>query len=323
MTTATDLTTLDWLMEGDPSIRWQVLRDLLDAPAEEVAEERSRVAREGWGARILDLQDDDGSWNGGACFTRAWREAGDWSVPQPWSSTMWALRQLVDCGIDPGDARVRDAVERVAENVKWEYAGEDYFAGEVEPCINGQTVNAGAYFGRDVDDIVERLVGETMSDGGWNCEQENGATVTSVHTTIAVLEGLLRYSRSPGADRRLAARADEVRGPAHEYLLERRLMRRRSTGEVIAPEILEFSYPPRWHYDVLRALDYFRDADLRDERLADAVELVRSKGDASGRWALEHTFPGEVLFPLEDGDGAPSRWNTLRALRVLRWWDAG
>lgn len=313
----TTQTVTEWLLDGDPSIRWQTMRDLTGASAEEVAAERARIAHEGWGARILDQQSPDGSWNGGACFPRLDARPEH----QPWTATMWALRQLWDCGVDPADARVRQAVDEVAADVRWEYDSEPYFEGEVEPCINGQTVGVGSYFARDVDGIVRRLLGEVMADGGWNCEQENGSTRSSFDTTISVLEGLLEYESSSGADPELARRASDARASGQEYLLERHLMRRRSTGELIDPQYLEFSYPPRWHYDVLRGVDHFRNAGVRDERLADAVELVRSKADADGRWPLEHTHLGDVLFELEDGDGAPSRWNTLRALRVLRWWD--
>ena len=306
-------TVIDWLLEGDPAIRWQTLRDLVAAP--DVGPERARVAREGWDARILYLQDEDGSWNGGACFPRLDAQPEH----QPWTATMWALRQLYDCGVDPADGRVGEAVDRVAANVTWEYDGEPYFDGEVEPCINGQTVAVGSYFGRDVDGIVRRLVGEVMEDGGWNCEQENGSVRSSFDTTVSVLEGLLEYERSPRADPGLADRARAARESGQEYLLRRHLLRRLGTGEVVDRHYLEFSYPPRWHYDVLRALDHFRSAGARDERLADAVELVRSRADAEGRWPLENSHPGDVLLELEDGDGAPSRWNTLRALRVLRW----
>ncbi len=215
---------------------------------------------------------------------------------------------------------MRDAVDRVAAGVRWEHDGQAYFDGEVEPCINGQTVGVGACFRRDVDGIVRRLLEEPMADGGWNCEQENGSVRGSFDTTIAVLEGLLEYERAPGADPDLVARARAARGRGEEYLLERRLMRRLSTGRTIDQHYLELSYPPRWHYDVLRALDHFRNADHRDERLADAIAVVESNRAADGRWPLEDTHLGDVLLDLEDGDGAPSRWNTLRALRVLRWW---
>jgi hypothetical protein len=227
------------------------------------------------------------------------------------------MMELYDLGIDPASDTVREMTAQVAANCRWEYNGEPFFAGEVEPCINGRTVTLGAYFGADVDDLVTRLLADQLGDGGWNCWTESGATVSSFHSTICVLEGLLEYEHAKGgSDQVTAARR---RGEA--YLLERSLFRRKSTGDVAAEEWLEFSFPPRWHYDVLRGLEYFRRADVRDPRLAEAIELVRSKRREDGTWRLENTHPGAVHFHLEDGDGRPSRWNTLRACRVLDWWD--
>ena len=310
------MTVENWLLEGDPAIRWQVLRDLTDASADAVAAERSRVATEGWGARLLAARDPDGQWAGGACFPASgWNQA---EGGQPWTSTLPSLDLLRLFGRDAASRQAREAVALVRENCRWEYDGEPFFAGEVEPCINGRTVAIGAYFGEDVDGIVQRLLGEQLEDGGWNCEAENGSTVGSFDTTIDVLEGLLAYERSRGGDERVAA----ARRRGEEYLLERSLFRRRSSGEVADPAYLEFSFPPQWHHDVLRALDHFREAGgPPDPRLDEAVELVRGKQQPDGRWLLEHTHKGAVHFPLEDGDGRPSRWNTLRALRVLRWFD--
>lgn len=308
-----------WLLNSDPAIRWQVLRDLLDAPADVVAAERARVAREGWGARLLDLQGDDGQWAGGACFPAGpqdWRAAGK---GQPWTATLPTLHLLCEFGVDPGDERVRRAVAGVAANCRWEHAGQRFFDGEVESCINGRAVTVGVYFGQDVSGIVGRLLREQLDDGGWNCEAENGSVRSSFHSTINVLEGLWAYEQAAGAtDELVAARR---RGEA--YLLERRLLRRRSTGGVVNAKWLEFSYPTRWHYDVLRALDYFRGVGgPADERMDEAIGLLRSKRRSDGTWPLENTHAGAVHFTMEDGDGAPSRWNTLRALRVLRWAEA-
>ena len=311
------MNVIEWLLDSDPSIRWQVLRDLLDAPAGEVAAERARVATEGWGARLLALRDADGQWAGGACFPGD----HDWSVPQkgqPWTSTLPALDLLRDFGLDPTSEQAVEMVTLVRDNCRWEHAGQPFWDGEVEPCINGRTVALGAYFGVDVSAIVERLLGEQLEDGGWNCETENGSVRSSFHTTMCVLEGFLQHEQATGTD---ATR--EARRRGEEYLLERRLMRRLSTGEVIDPRWLQLSFPPHWHYDVLRALDYFRAADApADSRMQEAVDVVRSKQQPDGMWLLENTHPGAVHFELEDGDGKPSRWNTLRALRVLRWYDA-
>ena len=219
-------------------------------------------------------------------------------------------------GLDPASAEARRAVGRVRDHVRWEHDGERYFDGEVEPCINGRTVALGSYFGVDVSGIVDRLLGEQMEDGGWNCEQENGSTRGSFNSTIEVLEGLLEFEGASGGS--AAVRAARAR--AHEYLLERRLMRRLSNGELIDPAFTKFSYPPFWHYDVLRGLDYLRAAGVTpDERVREAIELVESKRDDDGRLPLENPHPGRLYFEMDEGEGRPSRWNSLRALRVLRW----
>jgi len=325
---------VEWLLDSDPAIRWQVMRDLKDAPQERVAAERARVAGEGWGARLLALQRRDGQWDGGIpTFTSA--AAAKWwrSLPPErqgtlfpeWTSTTWSLALLRAFGLDPASAGARHAVRLVREHCRWEHDGEPFFAGEVEPCINGRVVAIGTYFGEDVHGIVDRLLGEQMRDGGWNCEQENGSTRGSFHTTIDVLEGLLEYERATGGPPELTA----ARRRGEEYLLERRMLRRLSTGEVIVEDRKTqrpaawalFAYPTYWYYDVLRGLDYLRAAGaIPDERVAEAIDLVESKRDVDGRWPLENPHPGRVHFAMDEGEGRPSRWNTLRAMRVLRWY---
>jgi hypothetical protein len=312
------MTVLDWLLDSDPAIRWQVLRDLVHAPAEVVAAARVRVATEGWGARLLALQGDDGRWAGGACFPAQsfdWREEHQ---GQPWTATLPTLQLLHDFGVDPNADRVRRAVAQVRERCRWEHAGQPFFSGEVEPCINGRTVTLGIYFNQDVDDVVARLLGEQLEDGGWNCEAENGSVRSSFATTINVLEGLLAHERATGG----SAETIAARRRGEEYLLERHLFRRQSTGEVVNSVWLQCSFPTRWHYDVLRALEYFRSVGhVPDPRMDEAIDLLRSKQQPDGTWLLENTHPGKVHFALEDGDGRPSRWNTLRALRVLNWYE--
>lgn len=309
------MTVLDWLLDSDPAIRWQVLRDLADAPAEIYSAERARVATEGWGARLLALQGENGLWAGGALFPH-----GKWdrNEPQPWTATANSLVLLQEFGIDPRVDKVRQAVAQVREHCRWEHAGQPLFSGEVEPCINGMVVALGAYFDQAVDDVVARLVGEQLEDGGWNCEVENGSIRSSFHTTIRVLEGLLAHERATGG----SAESIAARRRAEGYLLARKLYRRESTGAVVDPAWLQFSFPTRWHYDVLRGLEYFRAAgDPPDPRMDEAIDLLRSKQQPDGTWLLENTHPGAVNFALEEGDGRPSRWNTLRALRVLRWYE--
>ncbi len=317
---------VDWLLDSDPAIRWQVMRDLTDAPDGEIEAERARVATEGWGARVLAMQRADGHWDKSTPARLTTPEAVSWwrSLPPQrqgtlfpeWTSTAWTLALLRSFGLDPASAQARRAVHRVRDNVAWEHDGEAFFAGEVEPCINGKVIALGAYFGQDVRRVVERLLGEQMRDGGWNCEQENGSTRGSFHTTIEVLEGLLEYERATGGSPEVSA----ARARGEDYLLERRLMRRLSTGEVIDPDFTRFSYPTYWHYDVLRGLDYMRASGVHpDERTAEALDLVESRRDAGGRWPLENPHPGGLHFPVDEGEGRPSRWNTLRAMRVLRW----
>lgn len=309
------MSAIDWLLEGDPSIRWQVLRDLRQAPDDEIAAVRSRVESEGWGARLLALEDHDGLWGGGACFPAGYtgREPG-----QPWTATMHTLQTLRILGLDPRSESARRAIELVAENGRWEHDGQRYFDGEVEPCINGRTIETGAYFGVDVSPIVDRILGEKMDDGGWNCDMEIGSVRSSFDTTINVLDGLLEFERATGG-------SDAVRAARHdgeEYLLERNLFRRKTTGEIVHQSYLKPAFPYYWHYDVLRALDYFRRAGSdRDRRMEDAVEMVRSQMQPDGRWLLERIHPGRVHFDIEGPVGMPSRWNTLRALRVLDWWE--
>jgi hypothetical protein len=304
---------LDWLLDSDPAIRWQVLRDLTDAPAEQVQDERARVATEGWGARLLALQDEDGQWDGGTYFPA---RVEDSEEGQPWTATTYSLLLLRDLGLDPSSDEARGAVALVEANSRWEEGGQPFFSGEVEPCVNGMAVALGAYFGVDVDAVVARLLGEQLDDGGWNCEAERGSTRSSFGTTINVLEGLLEHERATGG----SPSSEGARLRGEEYLLERGLLRRSTTGELINPAWLQLSFPTRWHYDVLRGLEYFRAVgDPPDGRIEEAVEVVRSRRQPDGRWLLEHSHPGRIHFSMEDGDGHPSRWNTLRALRVLRW----
>ncbi len=308
------MNVVEWLLASDPAIRWQVLRDLVGGQDAVVTAERAKVATQGWGARLLSLRDADGQWAGGACFPAHYKPSDE--EGQPWTPTLHTLELLREFGLEPTSAQAVETVSRVRDNCRWEHAGQPFFAGEVEACINGRTVALGAYFGQDVDSVVDRLLREQLEDGGWNCWSESGSVRSSFASTICVLEGLLAHERATGG----TAASTAARRRGEEYLLERGLFRRLSTGEVVDPAWLQFSFPPRWHYDVLRALEYFRAAgDVPDPRIDEAVQVVRSKRQPDGTWLLENTHPGRVHFGLEDGDGRPSRWNTLRALRVLRW----
>jgi hypothetical protein len=298
------MTVIDWLLDSDPAIRWQVMRDLTDASAEDVAAERAKVATEGWGAQLLAAQDPDGRWGGGTFFPE-------------WISTEATLTLLYRFGLDPVSEEARRAIAPVHEAARWDYDPNlRFFEGEVEPCINGRAVAIGAYFGQDVRGIVDRLLTEQMADGGWNCEQENGSKRGSFDSTLNVLEGLLEYEKSTGANGDVAAA--RVRG--EEYLLERGLLRRLSDGEIGQKRWLSIGFPNAWFYDVARVLDYLRSArPAPDERMTEALDILEAKRDADGRWPLDHAYHTASLVDWGEAEGHPSRWITLRALRILRW----
>ncbi len=297
---------IEWLLDSDPSIRWQVLRDLTDTPAAMVAAERSRVASEGWGSRLLEQQRPDGQW-------------GDGGATPFWWSNLYTLLFLRDLGLDPASERARTAIDRVRGNVTWgpEFGDSPFFEGEVAPCINGRVVALGAYFGERSDRLVDRLLSEQLADGGWNCEAERGSARSSFHTTICVLEGLLAFGQAFGA----TPPVTEARKRAQEYLLDRRLLRRLSTGDLIEPAWKQLAFPPLWHYDVLRALDYLRAAGVQPEaRVEEAVAIVLERRQEDGRRLLDRRHRDTLHEELAGPVGAPNRWITLRALRVLDWY---
>lgn len=328
---------LDWLREGDPAIRWQVMRDLTDAPPGQWQAERARVEHEGWGAQLLSHQGDDGLWAGGACFPNPFARELWNSEGQPWTATLPVLHELMVLGLDPHTEWARHTVELVGANARWEYDDLPFWGGEVEECINGRTVAVGCYFGSsfgspssagqssgsvDMAPLVARLVSEQQPDGGWNCERATGSTRSSFHSTINVLEGLLEFERATGGTPESRA----ARAAGDDYLLQRRLFRRLSTGAPADERFLRFTFPPRWHYTTLRALDYLRAASALtgappDRRAAEAVELLRSRRGPGGRWPLDRPPRGRVWLQMEE-PGMPSRWITLHALRILRWWEA-
>lgn len=296
---------IGWLLDSDPAISWQAMRDLTDVAPAAVAVERARVPREGLGARILSHQGSDGSWH-----------RADAPV---WLPTLFTLQLLRSAGVDPAEPAVKSAVARLQEGFRWDkaFGAKPFFEGEVEPCINGGALALGAYFRHPVGNLARRLLGEQLNDGGWNCEAPK-STRSSFHTTVCVLEGLLEYERAVGSAPEIAA----ARWRGEEYLLQRALFRRRSTGEVVNTEFLELAFPPRYHYDILRALDYFRAAGVQpDARMSDAVHLIESRRQADGRWLLDRAYEEALALPCGESVGEPSRWNTLRALRVFRWYE--
>jgi len=301
---------IDWLLDSDPAIAWQAMRDLTDASREAVAAERARVTREGIGAEILASQSSDGSWHQA--------NAPDW-LP-----TLYPPLFLRATGVDPAEPAVESAMVRLEVGFRWaeEFGAKPFFEGEVEPCINGATLALGAYFGHPAESLARRLVDDQLDDGGWNCEAPKSSR-SSFHTTICVLEGLLEYERAVGSVPEIAA----ARQRGEEYLLKRSLFKRLSTDEVAHPAFLKFAYPPRYHYDVLRALDYLRESGIQngvppDPRIGDALHVLESRRQSDSRWLLDDAYDEALAIPFAESVGEPSRWNTLRALRVLRWYEA-
>jgi len=321
--------TVEWLLDSDPAIRWQAMRDLTDASPATIAAERARVAREGLGAEILARQEMDGAW-------RAEPRRDD---APTWLTTLFKMLLLRASGVDGADPDVERAVARLEAGLRWndngcwdlraaDSGGNYFFAGEVEPCINGGVLALGAYFGRPTESLARRLLGGQLADGGGNCKAPK-STRSSFHSTICVLEGLLEYEHAIGSaavDDSFLSLLKAARRRGEEYLLERALFRRRSTGEVANPEFLELAFPPRYHYDVLRGLDYFRNASVLndvepDARMKDAVRFIESKRQADGRWLLDRAYNEALALPVGESVGEPSRWNTLRAMCVLSWWE--
>ena len=304
---------LKWLLDSDPSVRWQVMRDLTDEAPDAIAAERSRVATEGWGAQLLARQSPAGNWGEGP---RGWRD----DLPQADRGlliALYSLTVLMDLGLDPASKQARKMIDRVDKRLVFKQLNKRPFLnGETEPCINGRLLGIGSYFKEPNDALANQLLGEQLEDGGWNCEAPRSRR-SSFHTTICVLEGLLEYERA----RRKSAAVTKARKRAENYLLERHLFRSLRTGEVINKRWLRFSFPPFWHYDVLRGLDYLRNAGIKpDSRVREAIETVIARRHQNGRWPLNLLHPEFIPLEMETEVGSASRWNTLRALRVLRWY---
>ena len=301
---------LRWLLDSDPAIRWQVMRDLTDEGPDVIAAERARVATEGWGAELLARQSPAGSW-------------GAPNEDRGLLLTLYTLVVLKDFGLDPGSQPARKMIDRVERRLVFKpLNNRPFLHGETEPCINGRILGLGAYFKKPNDALAQRLLGEQLEDGGWNCEavlsspKRPKSRRSSFHTTICVLEGLLEYER---ADRKSKA-VTRARKRAENYLLERRMFRSLRTGEIVDERWLRFSFPTFWHYDVLRGLDYLRAAGVKpDSRVREAIGIVLGRRHQNGRWPLNLRHAERIPVEMETEVGTASRWNTLRALRVLRW----
>ncbi len=320
---ALEPTLRDWLLDSDPALRWRVERDLIGEPREVWGETRARIATEGFGARLLALQDPDGQWAGGAYFPKDFDFHGPEAVAgagQPWTATTWTLNALRDWGLDA--AALAGTADLLAANSRWEYDNLPYWGGEVDCCINAFTLANGAWLGADVSGLARWFLDHRLVDGGWNCEWVEGSTRSSFHSTLNSLKGLLYYESATGDDDALRA----ARHAGEEYLLRRRLMHTLSTGDLVGPWVTQFAFPFRWLYSVLNATDYFRAAALHDgtapdPRLADAIAVVRSARRADGTWLQERRHPGRAWFEVDVPVGESSKWLTLSGTRVLAWWD--
>lgn len=320
---AIDAALLDWMLDSDPALRWQVERDLVGAPPEVWRATRASVATEGFGARLLELQDDDGQWAGGAFFPEDFDFQGPEAEPgagQPWTATSWALSELREWGVDA--TVLSGTAEALEANSRWEYEDLPYWGGEVDCCINAATLANGVWLGADVTGLAQWFVEHRMDDGGWNCEWVEGSTRSSFHSTLNSVKGLLYYEASTGGNEAIQM----ARHSGERYLLERRLLRSLSTGELVGEWATRFAYPFRSFYSVLNALDHFRSAGLQDgvapdPRLGDAVEVVWSARQPDGTWLQERRHPGRVWFEVDAPPGEPSKWLTFYATRVLTWWE--
>jgi hypothetical protein len=313
-----DASLAEWLLDSDPALRWKVERDLLGAPEEVWRATRAQVASQGLGARLLALQDPDGQWAGGAYFPADFDMRGPEAAPdagQPWTATTWALNTLREWGLDA--AVLVGTAQKLDANSRWEYDNLPYWGGEVDCCINAYTLANGAWLGADVSALAEWFPQHQLDDGGWNCEWVNGSKRSSFHSTLNTLLGLLYYETATGGSEALRT----ARKAGEEYLLERRLLRSLSTGEIVGPWARVFAYPFRWQYTALRALDYFRAAGRRDPRLEEAVDVVRTARRPDGTWLQEERYPGRVWFDVDVPPGEPSKWLTFYATRALDWWD--
>ncbi|MET0900560.1 MAG: squalene cyclase [Mycobacterium sp.] len=311
----------EWLLDSDPALRWQIERDLLGAAPAVWEATRARIATEGFGAHLLALQDPDGQWAGGAFFPAGFEGSED--AGQPWTATTWSLNALREWGLDAAVLRERRTAELLAANSRWEYDDLPYWGGEVDCCINAWTLANGVWLGADVAGVADWFVEHQLPDGGWNCEWVEGSTRSSYHSTLNSLRGLLAYDVATGG----SAATRDARRRGEDYLLQRKLFQRLSTGAPVGPWVDGFVYPPRWVYNVLTAVDYFREAAgldgaAPDPRMAEAIAMIRGARQPDGTWLQAGRHPGRVWFEVDVPVGEPSKWLTLFGTRVLSWWDA-
>lgn len=297
---------LAWLIEGDVSIQYQVHRDLLgiNKPALQ-----HKIESEGWGLQFLNARKPNGHWGLG--------------FYQPkWTSTHYTLLDLKNLNISPNNKLIKETLQLIFEKEKAKDGGIKPIGTTQtsDVCINGMVLNYACYFNTEenlVRSVVDALLAQKMEDGGFNCQSNRkGATHSSLHTTLSVLEGILEYERNG-----YTYRLDELRKAkleSQEFILIHHLFRSDKTGNIIHPNFLKLYYPCRWYYDILKAMAYFQSANARyDQRMDDAMDLIISKRTKDGSWKLAAAHPGQTHMAMEQA-GKPSRWNTLRALRILK-----
>jgi hypothetical protein len=300
---------IEWLLKGDPSIRYQVHRDILGSPIRILQKERLAISKEGWGKKFLELQDASGMWDRGLYTPK-------------WTSTFYTLQLMMQMGMDI-NPQIETAMRLILDKGYFKDGGINLWRlAYSETCVNGMFLAITSYFGLNDDRInglAKNLIKTQMADGGWNCRWPHGAKHSSMHTTISVLEGLWEFEKRITAEQKPLIKM--IRNKGIEFLLQHHLFRSHRTGRIIDPKMKRFSFPPRWHFDVMRGLDHLRECrHEKDERMAEGIDLIRSKQGQDGYWKLQQKYSGRVFFDMEES-GEPSRWNTLRALRILKWWE--
>jgi hypothetical protein len=303
----TESEIIQWLLQGDVAIQYQTYRDLLGVERNDI---QQRIVNQGWGRQFLSSQNTSGHWGLG--------------FYQPkWTSTHYTLLDLKNLGISQDCKAIRHAIDLILKNQKGRDGGINP-SGTIENsdvCINGMALNYFSYFRTaeaDLRSIVDFILSEHMEDGGFNCRSNrSGARHSSLHTTLSILEGILEYKNN-----NYGYRLKELLNAASEsieFMLQHRLFKSDKTGKIIRKQFLKLSWPSRWYFDILRALDYLQHAGVEyDQRMQDAIDEIQKKKTKAGLWKLQANHPGKFHFYMEEV-GKPSRWNTLRALRVTKY----
>lgn len=300
---------INWLLDGDVSVQYQVWRDLLGVDKKDL---QGRIEKEGWGLRFLSKRKAGGYW-------------GDRFYQPKWISTHYTLLDLRNLNLPPGNEIAQESIEQVLQNNMAEDGGirlGPSTSRQSDVCVNGMFLNYASYFKTEekkLRPVVDCILNEIMPDGGFNCSFSSGAVHSSLHSTISVLEGLTEFQKAGHAYRRV--NIAKACASATGFILLHRLYLSDRTGEIINKDFLKLAYPCRWRYDILRAMDYFQYAGIAwDDRMQSAMDILKKKQNKDGTWNLNAPHAGQVHFSMEKA-GSPGRWNTLRALRVFRKFD--